>query len=81
MAKKGRVVINQELCKGCYLCIKACPVQVLGADTQPNSSGSYPSRALNIEKCIACGNCYTLCPDVCIDVYELEEGETRGGAA
>jgi 2-oxoglutarate ferredoxin oxidoreductase subunit delta len=73
MARRGKVEIERELCKGCYVCIRACPVKVLEADTLPNSTGSYPSKPVHIEKCIACGNCYEVCPDVCITVYELEE--------
>jgi 2-oxoglutarate ferredoxin oxidoreductase subunit delta len=72
MAKKGKIIIDRELCKGCLLCIRACPVKVLEADNALNSSGTYPSKAVNIDKCIACGNCYEVCPDICIEVYELE---------
>jgi 2-oxoglutarate ferredoxin oxidoreductase subunit delta len=56
-------------------------MKVLEEDTEPNSSGSYPSKAVHIEKCIACGNCFEVCPDVCIEVYELEPSETAEGAA
>jgi 2-oxoglutarate ferredoxin oxidoreductase subunit delta len=50
-------------------------MKVLTADTEPNGDGSYPSKVTYGEKCIACGNCFEVCPDVCIEVYELEEGE------
>ena len=73
MAKRGRIVIDRELCKGCGLCIRACPVKVLDLDTEINSTGTYPCMIVEPEKCIACGNCYDVCPDVCIEVYELEE--------
>jgi 2-oxoglutarate ferredoxin oxidoreductase subunit delta len=73
MARKGKIVIDRDLCKGCYLCIRACPVKVLEADTQPNSTGTYPSKAAHPEKCIACSSCFEVCPDVCIEVYELAE--------
>lgn len=72
MAKKGKVIIDRELCKGCLLCLRACPVKVLETDTELNSSGSYPSKAVHEEKCIACGNCYEVCPDVCIEIFEVE---------
>ena len=79
MAKKGKVTIDRELCKGCLLCIRACPVKALETDTEANSSGSYPSKlasasqsASALQTCIACGNCYEVCPDVCIEVFELE---------
>ena len=74
MARKGKVVINRELCKGCYLCIRACPVNALEKDTEPNSTGTYPVKPevhgpeVN---CIACGNCYEVCPDVCIEIFEI----------
>jgi 2-oxoglutarate ferredoxin oxidoreductase subunit delta len=70
MAKKGKVEIDRELCKGCYLCIRACPVKVLEKGGAANSGGSYPATAAHLEKCIACGNCYAVCPDVCITVFE-----------
>jgi 2-oxoglutarate ferredoxin oxidoreductase subunit delta len=70
MAKKGKITINRELCKGCYLCIRACPLKVLEADSELNSSGSHPSKVVLEAKCIACGNCYEVCPDVCIEVFE-----------
>jgi 2-oxoglutarate ferredoxin oxidoreductase subunit delta len=72
MAKKGKIIINREFCKGCLLCIRACPVKILDVDTEINSSGSYPVKVVDMEKCIACGNCYEVCPDVSIEVYELE---------
>ena len=73
MARKGKVIINRELCKGCYCCIKACPVKVLERDTELNSSGTYPSKPADseLERCIACGNCYEVCPDICIQIFEL----------
>ena len=71
MARRGKVVINRELCKGCYLCIRACPVKALEADKEPNSTGTYPSKLAAPEKCIACESCFEVCPDVCIEVYEF----------
>jgi 2-oxoglutarate ferredoxin oxidoreductase subunit delta len=53
------------------LCISACPTKVLAADSEPNSWGYYPSKVVAMDKCIACGNCYTVCPDVAITVYKL----------
>jgi 2-oxoglutarate ferredoxin oxidoreductase subunit delta len=73
MAKKGKITIDREMCKGCLLCIRSCPVKVLEVDNEINSSGSYPAKAVNMDKCIACGSCYEVCPDVCIEVFELEE--------
>lgn len=73
MARKGKITIDRERCKGCLLCVRACPVKTLAQHPVPNASGSYPSEAVHPEKCIACGNCYEVCPDVCIEVYALED--------
>jgi 2-oxoglutarate ferredoxin oxidoreductase subunit delta len=71
MAIKGKPVIDRERCKGCLLCVRACPTKTLGPETKPNSWGYYPSSVIAPEKCIACGNCYQVCPDVAITVYKL----------
>ncbi|MDR2193275.1 MAG: 4Fe-4S binding protein [Treponema sp.] len=70
MAKKGTITIERELCKGCYLCVRSCPVKAIEPDRTSNASGVYPARAVHAETCIACGSCYAVCPDVCITVYE-----------
>ncbi|MDR1867675.1 MAG: 4Fe-4S binding protein [Treponema sp.] len=68
MARKGIIFVDQALCKGCFLCERACPVGVLGKGSAINALGNYPINVMHAEKCIACGNCYTVCPDVCIEV-------------
>lgn len=71
MANKGKPVIDRERCKGCLLCARSCPTKVLAVDGSPNSWGYYPSKAAFEDKCIACGNCYQVCPDAAITVYRL----------
>lgn len=71
MANKGKPEIDRERCKGCGLCIRACPMKVLSLDGTANSWGYYPSKVVAGEKCIACGNCYAVCPDVAITIYKL----------
>jgi 2-oxoglutarate ferredoxin oxidoreductase subunit delta len=72
MARKGKVVIQKDLCKGCYLCIRACPLKLLVKDTEVNSTGTYSAKIADPDgKCIACGSCFEMCADVCIDVYEV----------
>ena len=68
----GKVVINQDLCKGCGLCVSVCPKNVLELDMNTiNAKGYSPSSAVRPNECIACGNCAITCPDSVISVYKL----------
>ena len=71
MAKKGAVVINTETCKGCQLCIPACPFEVLDLSGKANGKGYYYPHMAQPEKCAGCTNCSTICPDAVITVYRL----------
>ncbi|HUT65754.1 MAG TPA: ferredoxin family protein [Spirochaetota bacterium] len=64
-----RVVIETECCKGCELCIAACPRDVLEMSEDFNRSGYHYSVFENREKCNSCTFCAIICPDMCIEVY------------
>ncbi|TVR42826.1 MAG: 4Fe-4S dicluster domain-containing protein [Bacteroidia bacterium] len=68
MARKGDVVINIEKCKGCEVCLTACPNQVLALSNEVNSKGYHYAMKVNAE-CIGCANCAVVCPDAVITVY------------
>ncbi|GAA3654736.1 4Fe-4S dicluster domain-containing protein [Asaccharospora irregularis] len=66
---KGRVSFNEDRCKGCGLCIEACPVNILAIDKDKiNNKGYNPAVIVEEEKCIGCASCATMCPDVVITV-------------
>lgn len=70
-ASRGTVVIDQERCKGCTLCIPACPPGVLQMSEQRNQSGlPYPEL---VPGCTGCGACLWVCPDFCFEVYRYDE--------
>lgn len=71
MEHKFLVEIDQERCKGCGLCIDACPKNVLGFSEGFNAKGYHPAEVKNLNDCIGCGFCYQMCPDVCIEVKAL----------
>jgi len=65
---KGVPIIDQERCKGCGLCIRACPKKILEMSKDTNSqSVNYPV-CINLEACIGCCFCATMCPDTCIEI-------------
>jgi len=74
MAKiKGSVVVNTERCKGCGLCIVACPCDVLELAKEVNSKGYNFAKIKNSDECIGCANCGYVCPDGCLTVYKLKD--------
>ncbi len=70
MAKmKGAIEVNTERCKGCQLCIIACPQKVIALANKVNLHGYPYVEAVNEEACVGCASCGIVCPDGCITVY------------
>lgn len=70
MAKvKGAIVVDIERCKGCELCVGACPTDVIAMSKDVNSKGYHFSYMKNADACIGCANCAIVCPDGVITVY------------
>lgn len=59
---RGHVVINTEECKGCSLCIEACPPKVLYLSEKFNTHG-YHTLVYKGEGCTGCGVCFYACPE------------------
>jgi 2-oxoglutarate ferredoxin oxidoreductase subunit delta len=57
------VRINEDRCKGCYLCISVCPKSCLEVGSHLNQRGLNPAVLMRPEDCIACMNCATMCPE------------------
>jgi len=73
MAKvRGSVIINTERCKGCDLCVVACPSDVLELSQEVNSKGYNFALIINPDECTGCANCGYVCPDGCITVYRAK---------
>ena len=66
---RGVVIINKERCKGCGLCISACPHQVLAFSGELNRSGYTVVHMEQEQDCVGCAFCAQNCPDVAIEVY------------
>ena len=71
--------VDPERCKGCGLCVTACPKNVLAIDTEMNTRGYVPAHQARPEDCIFCAICATICPDVAITINEIA-GQAAGAA-
>lgn len=60
--ERGAVTINRDECKGCALCVEACPPRVLRLSAELNRYGYHPAEYLG-SGCTACGICYFVCPE------------------
>lgn len=59
---------NTELCKGCRLCVGACPKHAIIPLEEVNKKGDKIIE-IDEEKCIGCGICYKTCPE-CVFTVE-----------
>ena len=79
MAAKGDIVIEIEKCKGCKVCLDACPGDVLQMSSEVNAKG-YPYAVKVNSECTGCANCAVVCPDAVISVYRVKQ-EKKGRRA
>ncbi len=64
----AKVTFTDEICKGCSLCVNACPQKILRLSTRINAKGYHVAECADVNKCIGCAMCYTMCPDCVITV-------------
>lgn len=69
---RGTITVEVEICKGCELCITACPQESLGLSDRINSIG-YRYVLLNKDNCTGCVNCALVCPEGAITVYRQKK--------
>ncbi|MDD3946714.1 MAG: 4Fe-4S binding protein [Clostridia bacterium] len=62
------ITINKDACKGCALCVKACPKNVIEISKESNKAGYFVADPVRMSDCIGCAFCAVMCPDVCITV-------------
>ena len=64
---QGTIRIATELCKGCELCVAACPQECISMSPAFNARG-YRFAILANDTCTGCAACGIVCPDCAISV-------------
>lgn len=59
---RGMLHIDEDECKGCALCMEACPPKVIAMSERLNHSG-YRTAAYLGTGCTGCGICFLACPE------------------
>ena len=68
---RGRTEIDRERCKGCGLCVAACPERILALTKDEfNRQGLPFAMCFDPARCTACMSCAIICPDTAIRVLK-----------
>ena len=68
--KRYILTIDTERCKGCELCVAACPKRILVMTTRINRRGHHYAQVAAMQDCIGCAQCADICPDAAIEIDE-----------
>jgi len=59
---RGQVRVDTDECKGCGLCVEACPPKVMRLSERLNQYG-YRTAFYAGAGCTGCGICFMACPE------------------
>ena len=65
---RGQVFIIPERCKGCEICVRFCPCNVLQVSDSTNAKGYHIPELVpgNEADCVHCQFCTLVCPEFAI---------------
>ena len=79
---QGIILIDEDRCKGCGLCVPVCPAGILRlVENRFNAKGYCPVELTEAEDCTGCALCAVICPDVVFTVYRDKRMLRRAGAS
>jgi 2-oxoglutarate ferredoxin oxidoreductase subunit delta len=79
--RKGYIEIIEDRCKGCEMCVDACPRDLIIFPMKKLNKAGYFIAQFNDpeEKCPACKMCAVACPDCAIVVYKRASDKVPAG--
>jgi 2-oxoglutarate ferredoxin oxidoreductase subunit delta len=69
MPVRGWIEVSEKYCKGCELCVSACPQNVMSLDMEHLTPKGYHPAQLSADGCTGCAICAIVCPEAAIAVY------------
>jgi 2-oxoglutarate ferredoxin oxidoreductase subunit delta len=69
MPVKGWIEVNEKFCKGCELCVQACPQHVLNVALDRLTPKGYHPAYLMADGCTGCAICAIVCPEAALAVF------------
>lgn len=74
---RGLIQVDTNECKGCGLCMEACPPKVIALSERLNHYG-YRTATYAGSGCTGCGICFLACPEPgAITVLRLDPGTLK----
>jgi 2-oxoglutarate ferredoxin oxidoreductase subunit delta len=81
MPVTGWIEVDELYCKGCDLCVHACPQGVMGLDMERLTPKGYHPVHLVAEGCTGCGICAIVCPEAALSVFRQVPARAAARAA
>jgi 2-oxoglutarate ferredoxin oxidoreductase subunit delta len=68
VAKVFHIRVDEERCKGCELCVDACPRDLLAMSERLNAKGYLVPEIRDSGRCTGCRQCADMCPEAAIEI-------------
>jgi 2-oxoglutarate ferredoxin oxidoreductase subunit delta len=77
----SRIVFLEDRCKGCLLCVGACPKHIIRQSARLNRLGYRVAEpGEDARQCTGCAGCAVMCPDMAIRVFKTKKTQREARA-